>query len=327
MIKIKFVDVHWEFDREDNFIIDIIKRNFGDYEISDKPDFLFFSCEGTEHYKYDNCVKVFFTGEPVTPDFNQCDYAIGYDDLVFGERYCKRPYWATRTVPKTTTKSDEELLNRKFCNFVYSNETRGTAVELRKKFALKLMEYKHVDCPGKVLNNMMDAIAPRHDNWEEGKLRFIEDYKFTIAFENNKMIGYTTEKLEDPLYAHSVPIYWGNPAVKKFFNEDAFVFCNGLEENFDKNIDALIDRIIYLDTHDDEYLKMVKAPCMNESYDAQKAKEDLEIFVVGILKKGNVPYEKDALGLAKKMSIPDLSSKELAKRIFWKVRYHLRKKR
>lgn len=327
MLKIKFVDVHWEFDREDNFIIDIIKRNFGDYEISDKPDFLFFSCEGTEHYKYDNCVKIFFTGEPVTPDFNQCDYAIGYDDLVFGERFCKRPYWATRMVPKTTTKSDEELLNRKFCNFVYSNETRGTAVELRKKFALKLMEYKHVDCPGKVLNNMTDAIAPRHNNWEEGKLRFIEDYKFTIAFENNKMIGYTTEKLEDPLYAHSVPIYWGNPNVKTFFNGDAFVFCNGLEEDFDKNIDSIIERIIYLDTHDDEYLKMVKAPCMNDSYDTKKAKEDLENFVVGIFKKGNVPYEKDALGLAKKMSIPDLSSKELVNRLFWKVKYHLRKKR
>lgn len=323
MLKIKFVDVHWEFDKEDNFIIDIIRRNFDGYEISDTPDFLFFSCEGTEHYKYDNCVKIFFTGEPVTPDFNQCDYAIGYDELEFGERYFKRPYWAMREVPGAVTLSDDELLNRKFCNFVYSNETRGTAVELRKKFALKLMEYKHVDCPGKVLNNMENAIAPRHNNWEEGKLKFIQDYKFTIAFENNKMIGYTTEKLEDPLYAHSVPIYWGNPNVGKAFNSDAFILCNGYEENFEE----IIDRIIYLDTHDDEYLKMVKAPCMNKNYDVDKEKAALEQFVVGILKKGNIPYEKDALGLAKKMSIPDLSTKELIERLIWKVKYHLRKKK
>ena len=327
MIKIKFVDVHWEFNKENNFITDIINRNFGGFEVSDTPDFLFFSCEGTEHYKYDNCVKIFFTGEPVTPDFNQCDYAIGYDELEFGNRYCKRPYWLNCAMPETITKSDEELLNRKFCNFIYSNETRGTAVELRKKFTLKLMEYKQVDCPGKVLNNMKDAIAPRHDNWEEGKRRFIEDYKFTISFENNKMIGYTTEKLEDPLYAHSVPIYWGNPNVKNYFNSNAFVFCNGLEEDFEKYIDILIDRIIYLDTHDDEYLKMVKAPCMNTAYDVDKARENLEKFVVGIIEKGNVPYEKDSLGLAKKMSIPDLSTKELVKRLVWKVKYHLRRNR
>ena len=326
MVKIKFVDVDRKFDKENNFIIDIFKRKVVSYEVSDTPDFLFFSCEGTEHYKYDNCVKIFFAGEPVTPDFNQCDYAIGYNEMEFGDRYCKRPYWATRHIPPAITKSDEELLNRKFCNFIYSNETRGTAVELRKKFALKLMEYKHVDCPGKVLNNMKDAIAPRHDNWEEGKIRFIEDYKFTIAFENNKMIGYTTEKLEDPLYAHSVPIYWGNPNVAKQFNPEAFVFCNGLEADFDKNIDKLIERIIYLDTHDEEYLQMVKAPCMNASYDVEKAKQEVEDFIVGIIKKGNVPYEKDILGLAKKMSIPDLSSKELVERLIWKVKYHLKKR-
>ena len=123
IIKIKFVDVHWEFDKTNNFITEIIERNFGGYEFSDDPDFLFFSCEGTEHYKYENCVKIFFTGEPVTPDFNQCDYAIGYDELEFGQRYCKKPYWQNRTKPSVTTKSDEELLNRKFCNFIYSNES------------------------------------------------------------------------------------------------------------------------------------------------------------------------------------------------------------
>lgn len=322
MIKIKFVDVHWEFNKESNFIIQILQNHNIEYEYSDCPDYLFFSCEGTEHYKYDKCVKIFFTGEPVTPDFNQCDYAIGYDDLSFGERFCKRPYWMSRSMPQKITKSDDELLNRKFCNFVYSNEIRGTAVELRKQFALKLMEYKHIDCPGKVLNNMQNAISPRHDNWESGKLRFIEDYKFTIAFENNSMIGYTTEKLEDPLYAHSVPIYWGNSNVIKYFNQDAFLYCNGGEEVFD----SIIQRIIYLDTHDDAYLAMVKTPCMLNSYDVTQEKEKLEQFIINIIEKGNIPYEKDALGFAKKMSIPDLSSKELASRLFWKLKYHLKRR-
>ena len=138
MVKIKFVDVHWEFDKYNNFITDVLNKHFGGYEFSDEPDFLFFMCEGTEHYKYDNCVKVFFTGEPVTPDFNQCDYAIGYDELQFGNRYCKRPYWMNRACPQPIVQSDDELLSRKFCNFVYSNDSRGTAVELRKQFDIYL---------------------------------------------------------------------------------------------------------------------------------------------------------------------------------------------
>lgn len=42
MIKIKFVDVHWEFDKNNNFIISILKNNNIEYEFSDQPDFLFF---------------------------------------------------------------------------------------------------------------------------------------------------------------------------------------------------------------------------------------------------------------------------------------------
>lgn len=145
------MDVPHEFDIENNFITTIIDRNFGSHDAIEMPDFLFFSYCGTEHYKYDNCVKVFFANEVVVPDFNQCDYAIGREELNFGERYCQ---------------------------------------------------------------------------------------------------------------------------------------CNEIEVN-----------------------------------------EKLESFIVRIIKKGNVPYEKDALGLAKKMSIPDLSSKELVERLIWKVKYHLRKKK
>lgn len=324
MVKIKFVDVHWEFDKYNNFITDVLNKHFGGYEFSDEPDFLFFMCEGTEHYIYDNCVKVFFTGEPVTPDFNQCDYAIGYDELQFGNRYCKRPYWMNRACPQPIVQSDEELLSRKFCNFVYSNDSRGTAVELRKRFAHKLMEYKHIDCPGKVLNNMKDAITPRHDNWEEGKLRFISDYKFTIAFENNKMYGYTTEKLEDPLAAHSVPIYWGNPNVFNSFNKDAFIYCDGIDDDFDNVADKIIEQVVHLDTHDDDYIKMVRTPWNNPDYDVNLAKQELEDFLISIISRGNHPYEKDALGFSKKMSIPDLSSKELVVKLLSKMKYIFR---
>ena len=40
--------------------------------------------------------------------------------------------------------------------------------------------------------------------------------------------------------------------------------------------------------------------------------------------RGNHPYEKDALGFSKKMSIPDLSSKELVVKLLSKMKYIFR---
>ncbi len=301
MIKINFSDMDRGFDKNNNFIMDIIKKNINDkVVISDQPDFLFFSCMGTEYRTYSNCVKIFFTGEPVVPNFNECDYAIGFDEIKFNNRYCKRPYFLYSDNPEKCNLSDEMLLNRKFCNFIYSNETRGTAVELRKKFALELMKYKHVDCPGRVLNNMENAITPRNGNWYEGKLNFIKNYKFTIAFENCMVSGYTTEKLEDPLLMHSIPIYWGNVDVGDYFNKDAFIYVNK------NDFKSAIEQIVYLDTHDSEYLKMVRQEPIHKSN-----KGEFEDFLVQIILKGNTPFEKDPLGCAKKMTIPELSGKEL----------------
>lgn len=50
-------------------------------ELSDEPDYVIYSVFGQEHLnaKYDNCVKIFFTTECYTPNFNHCDYGIGYD--------------------------------------------------------------------------------------------------------------------------------------------------------------------------------------------------------------------------------------------------------
>ena len=189
MIKIAFCDFHREFSTTDNFILDIITKYFKNYAFSDNPDFLFYSCHGTNHKRYDNCVKIFYAPEPVTPNFNECDYAIGFDPIQFNQRYCKRPFWLDYPYPDITQANDNELLNRKFCNFIYSNETNGTAVNLRKKFALELMKYKHIDCPGKVLNNMSNISIPRHPDFRSGKLSFIQNYKFTISFENCKMPG------------------------------------------------------------------------------------------------------------------------------------------
>ena len=41
---------------------------------------------------------------------------------------------------------------------------------------------------------------------------------FTIAFKNDSYPGYTTEKIYEPMYVNSLPIYSGNPLVYRDFN-------------------------------------------------------------------------------------------------------------
>lgn len=313
MIKINFCDMYRDFDRNDNWYLDLIRKHFDGYEISEKPDFLIYSVFGTDHLKYDNCVKVFVSGEAIAPDFNQCDYASTFDRITFGDRYFRRPVWLDEEYPKQPLMTDEEALNRRFCNFVYSNDTKGPGAVLRKEFAKKLMQYKQVDCPGKVLHNMDDAIDERFGDWRKSKTAFLRQYKFTIAFENSAYDGYTTEKMTQPLSAGSVPIYWGNPTVTTDFNPEAFVNANGMEEK----LDELVKRIIELDKDDEAYLKMIHTKPMQDSFDFDEMKH-YEEFFVNIFRKGNKPYVKDPLLFAKRMSVDNLSRKEKIKYFLFK---------
>ena len=73
-IKINFVDFYNGFDKDNNQFLDILKDRY-EVIISDEPDYIIYSCFGYDHLSY-NCVRIFYTGECYTPDFNECDYAI-----------------------------------------------------------------------------------------------------------------------------------------------------------------------------------------------------------------------------------------------------------
>ncbi len=299
------------FNYEDNFILDIAKEKFGGYEFSETPDFLIYSVFGIDHLKYNNCVKIFITNEAVTPDFNECDYAIGFDRIVFGDRYIRRPVWfyEERYYNNRLTISDEEALSRKFCNFIFYNDQNGEGSVFRQAIVKRLSEYKRVDCPGKVLNNMKsEKLIGRFDgDWRQSKVDFIRDYKFTFAFENTSVIGYTTEKIIHPLVARSVPIYWGNPEVELDFNGDAFVNCNIYE-----SIDKIVERIIELDKDDEQYMKMLHAEPMSSSFNPNDG-EEMRLFFANIFSKGNKPYHKDPRNWCKRMSVDNLPRREKIK--------------
>lgn len=317
-VKINFCDMPKPFYNNNNYFVEIIEKYFGEYEISDTPDFLFYSVFGITHLKYSNCVKVFITEEAASPDFNECDYAIAFDWMTFEDRYLRRPLWIEeqRFYNKYMSISDDVAVNRKFCNFVYYNNNSGEGTEFRKKFVKKLSSYKRVDCPGKVLNNMTANLIGRYEgDWRKSKVDFVKDYKFTIAFENTRYRGYTTEKILHPFVGRSVPIYWGNPVVERDINPKAFISCNG----FENDIDEIIDRIIELDRDDTKYLEMLNESPMSDTFNTNELIE-FEQFIVDIIRKGNIPFNKDPRNFAKRMSVDSMSRKQ-------KIQYFLLKKR
>lgn len=264
VLKIGYADMWPSFFEGANLIADALAKKYL-LEISEEPDILFCGQFGDRHKEYHNCKKVLLITEPFRLCFNSYDYAIGFPYLE-GENYLHYNPYAPRNpyIQYRGELAERSMADRKFCNFIYSQEKMGEGARLRKTFCMSLAEYRHIDCPGRVLNNMQNAIAPRHaKNQWESKSAFLAQYKFTIAFENSSIPGYTTEKLWQPFLAGSIPIYWGNPMITQEVNPEAFINCN----DYDNDFSAVIKRVKEIDEDDELYLAMLRKAPMKENYD------------------------------------------------------------
>ena len=77
--------------------------------------------------------------------------------------------------------------------------------------------------------------------------------------ENAVYRGYTSEKIVSSLQAHTVPIYWGDPAVTELINPKAFINCHDYS-----SFDEVIERVKEIDNNDDLWLDMVTQPWQTE---------------------------------------------------------------
>lgn len=304
-VRLKFTDMPPDFDQENNCYIRAILRHYTP-EFSDNPDFVFFSVFGTEFLKYPDAVKIFLVFEPAYPNFNDCDYAIGSLKITLGNRYFRHPPLMNFGEKELYSLMYErrlppDLESRKFCNFIYANAAGGRGAKLRVDFCKRLTQYKRVDCPGRVLSNMPEmSLAPRFankisvtPNWAQEKIKFISNYKFTIAFENTAWPGFSTEKLIHPLLAGSLPIYWGNPDVGEYFNEKAMIFCQDEKEGFSQTI----ERVKSLDSDPEALLEMLQQPPLKQNYPIHW-EDDLTEFLAGIIDRGRCPFDKNPIGFA-----------------------------
>lgn len=219
---------------------------------ADIVDVVFFSLFGQSHWSVPlSAIKIFYTGENICPDFNACDYAFAFEHLDFGNRYMRLPnYLATKHFRDIMLQMEQldrstftyDMAKRKFCAFVVSN---SNANGIRRDFFETLSEYKKVDSGGRYLNNVGGAV--------KDKIEFCSQHKFTIAFENTKHKGYTTEKIVDAFVAGSVPIYWGDPEVSRVFNPKAFIDLTHCE-----TIAEMVQKVQAIDEDDDAYMQMLR---------------------------------------------------------------------
>lgn len=216
-VKIGFCGFWRGFDPRDNFFTNSLK-DYYDIILSDDPDYLFCSVFSNSFVYNEKAVRILFSGEYQTPDFNLFDYAMGFDHISFGDRYCRVPLYLIydrqllEKAQKRGGMTDAPVYRDKFCSFVYSN---GNADPVRERMFMALDSLKHVDSGGRLLNNTGYIV--------KDKLQFEENYRFSIAFENASYPGYMTEKVIQAFAAGTIPIYWGDTDADRVLNKKAYI--------------------------------------------------------------------------------------------------------
>lgn len=298
-IKINFEGFWPGFDYNNNFIINTLKKYY-EVQITPNPDYLFYSTYNDKALKYD-CVKISFTGENISPDFNVCDYAMGFDYIQFEDRYLRFPLWLLydqyfekKTVDGVETTCLKKIANdghrEDFASFVCSN---GNGDSFRTDLFEELGKYKKVDSGGRFRNNVGGPV--------KSKTEFEAKHRFSISCENASQSGYTTEKLVEGFVVGCVPIYWGDPRVTEVFNPKAFVNCMEFE-----NVSEAAKAVLELENggtyHGLTYSDMCNEEVFNDSRYIDKQFATLDKFLCTMVE---LPLEK-----AKKNA-----------RVYWKTIY------
>ena len=256
-----------------------------------KPQFLFYGVKGFDFWGY-RAARIFYTYESDPPDFSHCDWALSNaHPSTFPApkgRALYFPFWVfylsslfgARELKERQTADPQQVLARKtkFCAFLALNY----GVQKRKQLVDLLSQHQRISCASQVLRNEPDAV-PQGDfghgiqaaAWQESRRilrRFYQQHKFVIAYENDALPGYVTEKLAMAFLAHSVPIYWGAPDVAEIFNPAAFIHARDFSSQRE-----LADYVCHVHADDALYLRYLRAPIFRQET-ARMADEKIEQF-------------------------------------------------
>lgn len=265
ILRLGFTDT---FGAISNFFVNILSEDFEIVRDDVTPDYLIFGDKnfGNNNVEYNNrrCIKIFYTGENERPWNYACHYAITFDHID-DDRHYRLPLYVIYdydnqhrdvTNTKTVDREPSDLIRKfknNFCSFVVKNG----ACEKRNLFFQKLNEYKRVDSAGPLFNNV-GYILQRGEGAVQAKMKFLNDYKFNLCFENSSYAGYTTEKLYEAYMFGTIPIYWGSTTIECDFNTKAFLNWHDYQDD-----DAFMQAIVDVDQNPELYEQMYMEPLFN----------------------------------------------------------------
>ena len=262
ILSINFSDcpVHLE-----DFFIRILSRRYRLHR-EDRPEFLVYALTGHRHRLY-NCVKIYTHHEIYQPNWKECDYAV-LPFLGNDPRHYYLPIFAYNRPPDPLIRQNhdsDEIRSEKtrFCALLSAYVNRS--VRHRMRFFNELNHRKKVDSIGRAANNTGWKVPGGHNP----KLEALRPYKFTIAFENKDLEGWTTEKMYDPLAVHTVPIFWGDRRAVEYFNPEAFINAYDF-----KSLSDLADYVCAVDADERLYRRYLEAPPFRNNVPPEVFSED-----------------------------------------------------
>ena len=196
------MDFQHDFNLKSFDIHQIIKEK--NQVISNKPDYVFFAQFGIKSKNIENlidCIKIFVTVENRDPNFYTSDYAKGLQYINKGDRYIKKPTEINQllklySIYNAIKSKKIDFKKEKFCAWIVTN-SQGNA---RNTLFNLLSKYKIVDSGDSLINNIGYKI--------NNTINFLQNYKFSICFENSKQSGYIIAKLFDAFESGTIPIYY-----------------------------------------------------------------------------------------------------------------------
>ncbi|NBX69466.1 MAG: hypothetical protein EBR01_10945 [Proteobacteria bacterium] len=235
------------------FFLDLLSPHY-DFTFDDTPDFLFYSHIGHRHRLY-NCTKIFHTQEKYWPNWKECDFA-AVSVLVDNPRSAYLPIYAfdggSEKLVRTSVPDPVAIRASKhhFCSLLCAYVDR--TVRRREQFFHALNRLRKVDSAGRALNNTGYRLPPG-DRYQV-KVDWLAGYRFNLAFENTRRAGWCTEKLVDPLHVNTIPIYWGDPRVKDFFNPESFICRDDFSSDHE-----LAEYVLHVDDTPELYARYIRA--------------------------------------------------------------------
>jgi len=230
-LRICFLDF-WPEWNEENFISDILSKEYNLIIDFKNPDVVFHSAFAVGNYYADryNCKKVLFLGENMRPQKFNTNFSISFDKssntnfrLPLWQAFIlKKPEYISRLLIRHVNDKFE-----RFASFTVSNPNNF----MRNSFFQQLSSYRFVHSYGRYMNNDMSLQNIQDKRyWRDVKDEFFmaHPHKYGVVYENTNYPYYCTEKLMDAFLTGQMPIYTGDPKVGEDWNVNAFISGNDL---------------------------------------------------------------------------------------------------